>query len=124
MNSIRGNLEMDDFNKLIKRKTEYKKAREDKYKEESKTRLSKIMKKKIETTMVGALSSIEDHLGHLFEVDGGIKDLYDIIRSEILDKGNAQARNVDAELNQYEVEWKKYQMEIPMKPQPSIRGTK
>ena len=38
------------------------------------------------------------------------------VRSEILDKGNTQARNVDAELNQYEVKWMKYSMDIPIRP--------
>ena len=37
------------------------------------------------------------------------------VRSEILDKGNTQARNVDAELNQYEIRWMKYSMDIPVK---------
>ena len=43
-----------------------------------------------------------------------MKDVYQEIRSEILDKGNNQARNVDAELSHYEVEWLKYSMEIPV----------
>ena len=36
------------------------------------------------------------------------------IRSEILDKGNTQARNVDAELAQYDVKWLKYSIKIPV----------
>jgi len=120
---------MDDFSKLLKQKADFKKARNDKYKEDSKTRLSKIVKKKIQTTMVGAISSIEEHLGFLWESadDGELTDAqaefyvqFQKLRSEIFDKGNAQARNVDAELNQYEVEWKKYHMDIPMKPRSSF----
>ena len=42
-------------------------------------------------------------------------DTYQQVRSEILDKGNTQARNVDAELNQYDVTWLKYQVNIPVK---------
>ena len=73
--------------------------------------------------MIGALSSIEDHLGFLWSnADGAplteeqilMKDVYQEIRSEILDKGNNQARNVDAELSHYEVEWLKYSMDIPV----------
>ena len=37
------------------------------------------------------------------------------VRSEILDKGNTQSRNLDAELNQYEVKWMRYAMDIPVK---------
>ena len=43
-----------------------------------------------------------------------MKDLYQKIRSEILDKGNTQARNVDAELSQYDVKWLKYTIKMPV----------
>ena len=113
---------MEQFNKLIRDKSDYKKQREDKYRVDSRDRLAKIIKKKIETTMIGALSSVEEHLGFLWESDGEsltdeqnfMKEAYQKIRSEILDKGNTQARNVDAELSQYEVTWLKYKIEIPV----------
>jgi hypothetical protein len=100
----------------------YKKLREKKYKVESKDRLSKIIKKKIETTMIGALSSIEENLGFLWDNNGKtltkdqelMKGLYNKIRSEILDKGNNQARNIDAELSQYDIEWLRYSMQLPV----------
>tara|TARA_E500000075_G_C6692037_1_gene175744 strand:- start:166 stop:495 length:330 start_codon:yes stop_codon:yes gene_type:complete len=96
----------------------YKKIREDKYKLDSKDRLSKILKKKIQTTMIGALSSVEEHFGFLWEGEGkdkaAMQELYQEIRSEILDKGNNQARNIDAELSQYEVSWLRYQMDMPV----------
>jgi len=101
---------------------DYKQVREDRYKQDSKDRLAKILKKKVETTMIGALSSIEAHLGDLWNTDGQmtaeqarIYDLYQQIRSEILDKGNTQARNIDAELSQYEIKWLRYNMTIPVK---------
>ncbi|NDG28546.1 hypothetical protein EB118_00385 [bacterium] len=101
---------------------DYKKIRESKYKLDSKDRLSKILKKKIQTTMIGALSTIEDNFGFLWQTKDGkltkeqelMKDLYNKVRSEILDKGNNQARNIDAELSQYEVEWLRYSMKIPV----------
>ena len=46
--------------------SDYKKARDRKYKAESKDRLSKILKKKIQTTMIGALSTIEENFGFLW----------------------------------------------------------
>lgn len=101
---------------------DYKQSREDKFKQDSKDRLSKILKKKVETTMIGALSSIEEHFSYLWENDESMTpeqsaayDLYQKVRSEILDKGNAQARNIDAELAQYEVKWLRYNMTIPVK---------
>lgn len=114
---------MDDINDLIRQKSEYKKVRDDKYKQDSKDRLAKIVKKKVETTMIGALSSIEQHFGFLWENKSGqltkeqqvMLDLYQRVRSEILDKGNSQARNIDAELAQYDVNWLKYSVTIPVK---------
>lgn len=107
---------------MDKGKSDYKKARESKYKLDSKDRLAKILKKKIQTTMIGALSSIEENFGFLWNSQGSeltkdqevMKDLYQKVRSEILDKGNNQARNIDAELSQYDVEWLKYSIKIPM----------
>ena len=113
---------MEDFNNLIRQHAEYKKVKEDKYKCDSKDRLSKILRKKVETTMIGALSSMEKHFGFLWTNEGELspeqKTMYEIyqkVREEVLDKGNSQARNVDAELNQYEVKWLRYTSTIPVK---------
>lgn len=114
---------MENFDKLIRNKSEYKEARAEKYKYDSKERLSKILRKKVETTMIGAISSIEDHFAFLWSAEDSemttekkfMYEAFQKVRSEILDKGNTQARNVDAELNQYEVKWMRYSMEIPVK---------
>lgn len=114
---------MDD---IRQQHSEYKKMRESKYKADSKDRLSKILKKKIQTTMIGALSTIEENLGFLWNsLDGKLtkeqeqmKEIYNKIRSEILDKGNNQARNIDAELAQYEVEWLRYSIKMPVIQKP------
>tara|TARA_B100002019_G_C21119659_1_gene522679 strand:+ start:318 stop:677 length:360 start_codon:yes stop_codon:yes gene_type:complete len=114
---------MENFDKLIRSQKEYKSQRDDKYKSDSKFRLSKILKKKVETTMIGALSSVEEHFSFLWTSENGEKlspeqqlmyDTFQKVRSEILDKGNTQARNVDAELNQYDVKWLKYSVNIPV----------
>jgi hypothetical protein len=102
---------------------DYKKIRDSKYKAESKDRLSKILKKKIQTTMIGALSTIEENFSFLWNSESGgqltkdqelMKTLYNKVRSEILDRGNNQARNIDAELAQYDIEWLRYQIKIPV----------
>lgn len=102
---------------------DYKKIRDSKYKADSKDRLSKILKKKIQTTMIGALSTVEENFGFLWINEDGkpltqnqelMKTLYNKVRSEILDRGNNQARNIDAELSQYEIEWTKYQIKMPV----------
>jgi transcription termination factor Rho len=117
-------MRMENINNLIRKQSEYKAQREDKYRQDSRDRLAKILKKKVETTMIGALSSIEDHFSFLWtagdEISPEQKMMYDLfqkVRSEILDKGNTQARNIEAELAQYEVKWLRYQTTIPVKPQ-------
>jgi hypothetical protein len=72
--------------------------------------------------MIGALSTIEENFGFLWNSPDGkltkeqeaMKNLYNKIRSDILDKGNNQARNIDAELSQYDVEWLRYSMKMPV----------
>lgn len=101
---------------------DYKQLREDKYKQDSRDRLAKILKKKVETTMIGALSSVEQNFGYLW--NNGEKmtaeqeklyDLYQKIRSEILDKGNSQSRNIDVELSQYDIKWLRYSLNLPVR---------
>jgi len=104
---------------------EYGRIRDQKHRHESKERLSSILKKKIQTTMIGALSSIEENLAFLWEEDSPkftkqeMKEIYNKIRSEILDKGNNQARNVDAELSNYNISWLRYSIKIPFVKRPN-----
>ena len=99
--------------------------KEDLYKEKSKERLNKNCKKKLQTTMIGALSSIEEHFGFLWghESDSPLSEdeekmrlVYEELRSDVLDKGNTQIRNIDAEFTQYDITWNRYQYQIPIKP--------
>ena len=114
---------MADFNDLIRQQAEYKEVRQEKFKNDSRVRLSKILKKKVETTMIGALSSIEEHFSFLWTPTQGemppeqqiMLDTFQKVRSEILDKGNTQSRNVDAELSQYDIKWLRYNAVIPVK---------
>ena len=121
---------MNSYDDLIRKQSEYKSMREDKYRVESKHRLSKILKKKVQTTMIGALSSIEEHFSFLWSTENSemtpeqqiMYDTFQKVRSEILDKGNTQARNIDAELAQYDVKWLRYQTNIPVKNQDLGEG--
>lgn len=95
------------------------------YKKKSKEKLSLAIEKKIKTTMIGSLSSIEDHFGFLWGHNSEepltkdqeeIRKIYDDLRSEILDKGNTQIRNVESELSTYDVLWNRYKYQIPVTP--------
>lgn len=92
--------------------------RQSNFKEKSKENLSTVLKKKIQTTMIGSISSVEEFFGFLWdgetEEHQQMYDLFQQLRSDILDKGNHQARNIDAELAQYEVEWLKHTTVLPV----------
>ena len=94
--------------------------RKQRYQEESKKRLMDIIEKKIKTTMIGALDSIENNFGFLWNEysDEAMKmrGVYDKVRNEILDRGNNQIRNIRIELEQYSVEWLRYHMTLPVRP--------
>ena len=115
---------MEDYNKFLKESIDYKKSREDRYKEVSKDALFKASKKKIQTTMIGALSTIEEHFGFLwgFELPEDqltpeqkhVKSIFEDVRAKILDRGNTQIRSLESEFVNYEISKKKYFINLPM----------
>lgn len=110
------------YKTLIQLKREQEAQRKVQYKKDSKDRLQKIINKKIQTTMIGALDTVEKNLGFLWAPNDGkmsddakyFKKIYEEIRQEILDRGNGQMRNVDTELKQYDIEWLRYQLTLPI----------
>ena len=116
----------DSYNELVRKSQSYKENRDTKYKQVSKERLLKISQKKIQTTMIGALSTIEKYFGFLWgheTLDGELtpeqshmKQQFEEVRAEILDRGNNQIRNLEAEFVSYDINWLRYQMKLPVKP--------
>ena len=116
-------------NKFLQQSLEYIKAREERSSEISKDELFKASKKKIETTMIGALSTIEQHFGFLwgFQESEDIRTpeqkhicaIYEDIRAKILDRGNTQIRNLESEFVNYEIKKKKNYIHLPVLP---LRG--
>jgi hypothetical protein len=92
----------------------------------SKERIQHEIKKSINTTMIGALASAEKFFGFLwgYESDPSLLtdeqkeflDLYESFRSEVLDKGNIQIRNLPNVLDPYEIQKKTYTYKFPMQP--------
>lgn len=106
----------DDHYELAKRAAEYRKVREERLKQVSRDRLLKIAKKKIQTTMIGALSAIEKRLDFLLQDnDPKLNDVFEELRSEILDRGNTQIRNLENEFTHYDIVWKKNTIFLPFK---------
>lgn len=121
----------ESYEELVRKHEQFKAAKEAKYKDVSKDRLLKISKKKIQTTMIGALSTLEKQFGFLWghgteepltPEQQHLRDLYDEVRSEILDRGNAQSRNLEAEFSQYDISWNRYKMELPVTKLDTIEG--
>lgn len=92
--------------------------------ERSTNRLKKEIKKRIQTTMIGSLSSVEKYFGFLWGEDSDseltakqeqMREVFEEMRTEILDKGNAQIRNADAEIETYDVTWNKYHINLPIR---------
>ena len=115
----------NDYTELVRKSADFKTAKADQYLDLSKERLLKIGKKKIQTTMIGALSTLEKRFGFLWGQDQEgdltpeqehLKELYEEIRSEILDRGNNQMRNLEAEFAQYDIKWLRYNMKLPVTP--------
>lgn len=114
----------DDFlvKLALKRKLDAERAKQ--YKDISNERLKKICITKIRTTMIGALDIVEKKLKHLWEPENDEKptreqlilsQIYQDIRKDILDKGNHQIRNLEEEFLHYEIDWKKYTLNLPIK---------
>jgi hypothetical protein len=96
---------------------------------ESRDRLERIVQKKMKTAFVGALARVERAFGALW--GHGKSDLrltpeerawravWDECRTEILNNGNHQARALEAEFPQYEINWTGYRVVLTPLPAPA-----
>lgn len=85
---------------------------------ESEKKLCGFLRKKFNTTIIGSLASFEDLFGHLWgfgkneedltEEELKWRDVWEEARTEILDKGNNNARSVQRELNKYKISQVRY----------------
>ena len=88
------------------------------YKDNSKRRLTNILKKKFDTTIIGSLAAFEDKFGELWGHGIAIDDLDEDqlywrelwmeTRSKVLDNGNANLRAAQNEISQYTLSWNRY----------------
>jgi hypothetical protein len=117
----------DNFQTARKLKQLHSESKTSKEKQQSKDRLERIACKKMQTIMIGSLDTIEKTFGFLWEIYDEdteetvnekmeMLDLFNGFRKSILDRGNAQINIFKQEMEQYDVIWNRYQMEIPYKP--------
>ena len=114
----------EEYNKFLKQSLDLKSAREGRHRDLSRDKLFKAAKKKVQTTMIGALSTLESSFGFLwgFDIDEEDKtpeqkrmyEIYEEARSQILDRGNTQIRNLESEFVNYEIVRKKHYITLPV----------
>lgn len=88
------------------------------YKENSKKRLLNNIKKKFDTTIIGSLAAFEEEFGYLWghgkhyneltETEQEFRDMWNDVRSKILDNGNFNLRSAQTEISQYTLSWNRY----------------
>lgn len=115
---------MDNFENL-KAMNEYKKIaandHDDKYLKSSSDRLMKIIETKVRTSFIGAISQFEELIGKELWGHGKPTEkcdedelywrkVWDRVRTNILNNGNAQLRALQSEVGYYEIKWNRYQL--------------
>ena len=114
----------EEYSKFLKQSLDLKSAREERNRDVSKDKLFKASKKKIQTTMIGSLSTLESSIGFLWGFDIAEEDktpeqkkiyeIYEEARAQILDRGNTQIRNLEAEFVNYDIVRKKHYITLPV----------
>lgn len=100
-----------------------KKVRDDRMAYDSRERLKKISRKKFRTCFIAALSEFESRFGFLLWGHGLSQDeitdeqsenriVWNEVRANILDKGNAQSRALGMEIDLHHVEFQGYRMNL------------
>lgn len=110
---------------IVATKQRQKEAKDAKYRDKSKKRLSTIIGTKIKTSFIGAISSCENNFGFLWghgkneedltEEEISMKEIWEEIRTEILDNGNTQLRAASNEIDNYSINWDRYSIGLNLK---------
>ena len=116
----------EEYTNFLKRSLDLRSTREERNRDLSKDKLFKAAKKKVQTTMIGALSTLEGSFGFLWGFDVAEEDktleqkkvyeIYEEARAQILDRGNTQIRNLESEFVNYDIVRKKHYITLPVKP--------
>ncbi len=117
-----------DFKSLKALKKKMQEDNQQRYLDESKKRLAKIVETKLKTAFIGALSHFEEEFGFLWghEQQGDLteeqefmREIWERTRTAVLNNGNNQIRAVKSEVANHSIEWQRYRMELPVKPMDS-----
>ena len=129
MEEISNTAELEDFLRLKKVKEAAKKANQERFAANSTRKLEINLRKKFQTTMVGALAKFEERFGHMWghgiiiedldEEQERYREIWDVVRTEILNNGNNQLRGATEELARYSVVWNGYHADFQIVKQDS-----
>lgn len=89
------------------------------YEKDSRKRLDRIASKKMKTTFIGALSVFEQSefgslwghnkpLSELTDEERKWREIWEEVRTEILNNGNNQLRALQNEISQYKISWNRH----------------
>ena len=108
----------DEYLQFRHNKNKKRTESNEKYQDSSKRRLSNIVKKKFNTTIIGSLAAFEDQFGDLWghglpvsdldEDQRYWRDIWMDTRAIVLDNGNSNLRAAESEISQYTLSWNRY----------------
>lgn len=106
-----------DHFEMLKMARLAKKVNEKKHEAHDRENLKKHLKKKFTTTYIGAISKFEEMFGQLWgigkdesrltEEERQWREIWDIVRTEILNNGNNQSRAACLEVDNYNIRYQK-----------------
>lgn len=113
---------MSDMKKWMEMTRKSQEASNQRFADESKKRLSKIIATKLTTTFIGSLAAFEKAFGFLWgqgkrdsEKTQEEKEFYNIwesVRTDVLNNGNNQLRNIQNELQNHNISWNRHTLVI------------
>lgn len=99
---------------------------QEKYLEQSRKRLDRIVTSKLRTTFIGAIAAFEEDFGFLWgcgkpqdqltDSEKEFAQLWQNTRTKVLNKSNNQLRAVRTELANHIVSWNRYRLDLLVKP--------
>jgi succinate dehydrogenase/fumarate reductase flavoprotein subunit len=102
--------------------TRMKQIREENYLEQSRKRLDKIVSTKMKTSFIGALSAFEKEFGFLWgvgkeydeltEEEKDMEEIWERVRTSVLNNGNAQLRATQNEIANNVIKWNRYRIDF------------
>jgi len=124
---------MDEYNGMRRMHAEAKRRSKERTAAYAKKQLENAITKKIKTTMIGSLASIEEAFGFLWGAhkpesernEDDVKfelEVWQPLRTEILNKGNTQIRGAVEEISNYNMTWQKHYTNLTIKQDGESNG--